>query len=404
MSDRSQLLVYFVAAAICVAGLIALAKPILRRFPHLTRPFELRSWKRWWAIGFDRLCRIALVWVVLALGVGLGTVVSIANVYRSTQVPPNDPRRMDFYPPPALGSWSNEIRWLGESALRGGGELLPFPQLAAMTVLPLLWLARRRGVFPFSLGSRAAAFWKSVGALFWILLLFGFSTPLWPSAAALVEQILARHTDLLFLFVIILVVLFGFGLVLPPLFATLDKRINARLSSKDGSIVKVFLRLVAIQVLLWVASTPASFVSYLRQLIGFSFSWRLENALRSVEQVTGATIVPFLMTGTLTACLAVSLRGVVTENIRWWRRDFLFLLPLVLLTGLMEGVGSLLLRGIFALLPESRISTTAYYTLRSEVSLAISLAAFCLLLGNWLEQELTAEPSLPPETLPEPAG
>src|SRR5438270_9770252 len=102
MSDRSQLLVSFVAAAICVAGVAALAKPILRRFPHLTRPFELRSWKRCWATGFDRLRGIALVWIVLALGVGLGTVVSIANVYRSTQGSPNDPRSMAFYPPPAL--------------------------------------------------------------------------------------------------------------------------------------------------------------------------------------------------------------------------------------------------------------------------------------------------------------
>jgi hypothetical protein len=273
-----------------------------------------------------------------------------------------------------------------------------------VTVLPLLWLARSRRVFPFSPGGRAALFWKSVGALFWVLLLFSFSTPLWPSAAVLVEQTLAHHTDLLFLFVIILVVLFGFGLVLPPLFATLDERINARLSSRDGSIVKVFLRLVAIQVLLWVASTPASFVSYLRQLTGFSFSWRFENALRSVEEVSGATIVPFVMTATLTACLVVSLRGAVMENIRWWRREILFLLPLVLLTGLIEGVGSLLLRGMFALFPEGRVSTAVYYTLHSEVSLAISLAAFCLLLGNWLDQRETVKPSLSLETPPEPAG
>ena len=404
MPDWSQLLVYFVAAAICVAGLIALAKPILRRFPHLTRPFELRSWKRWWATGFDRLRRIALVWIVLALGVGLTSAVAVANVYRSTQVPANDPRRMAFYPPPALGSWSNEIRWLGRMALTGGSQLLPFPQVAAVTVLPLLWLARRRGVFPFSRGSRASAFWKFIGTLFWLLLLFQLLTSLWPSAVGLIGQTLARHTELFFLFLIVFVALFGFGLVLPPLFASLDERIDARLSSRDNSIVKVFLRLVALQILLWVASAPASLVSFLRPLTGLSFSWRLENALRSVEQVSGATIVPVLMTTTLTACVAVSMRGVVKETFRWWRRDFLFLLPLVLVTGLLEGLGAVFLRGIFALLPETKVGTAAYYTLYSEVSLAISLAAFCLLLGNWLEQKEAVPPSLPLETPPEPAG
>jgi hypothetical protein len=404
MSDKSALLVYFVAAAILVAGLIALAKPILRRFPHLTRPFELQSWRRWWVSGFDRVRRIALVWTILALGVGLGTVVSIANVYRSTQVPPNDPRRMDFYPPPALGSWWNETRWLGQSALSGGGELLPFPQVAAITVLPLLWLARPRGVFPFSRGSRAAAFWKVVGTFFWLLLLFQLLTSLWPSAVGLIGETLARHTELFFLFLVLFVALFGFGLVLPPLFASLDERINARLSSRDCSIVKVFLRLVALQLLLWVASAPASLVSYLRPVTGFDFPWRLENALRSVQQLSGATIVPVLMTATLTTCMAGSLREVVRKTIRWWRRDFLFLLPLVLLTGLFEGVGSLLLRGLFGALPENRFSTTVYYALHSEVSLVISLSAFCLLLGNWLDQKEPVQPSLPPETFPEPAG
>jgi hypothetical protein len=49
------------------------------------------------------------------------------------------------------------------------------------------------------------------------------------------------------------------------------------------------------------------------------------------------------------------------------------------------------------------VSTAAYYTLHSEVSLAIWLAAFCLLLGNWLEQNgLTT--SLQPATLSESAG
>jgi hypothetical protein len=403
MSDKSALLVYCVAAAILVAGLVALAKPILRRFPHLTRPFELRSWKRWWASGFDRVRRIALVWIILALGVGLGTVVSIANVYRSTQGTPNDPRSMAFYPPPALGSWSNEIRWLGESALGGGRELLPFPQVAAMTVLPLLWLARRRGVFPFSRGGRAALYWKSVGALFWVLLLFSFSTSLSPSVVGLIGQALARP-EVFFFFLVFFVALFGFGLVLPPLFASLDERINVRLSSKDISIVKVFLRLVALQILLWATSAPASFVSYFTWLTGFVFSWRLENALRSVQQLSGATIVPVLMTATLTTCMAGSLRKVVRETIRWWRRDFLFLLPLVLLTGLLEGVGSFLLRGLFGALSESRFITTVYYTLHSEVSLAISLAAFCLLLGNWLEQNEETQPSLSLETPPEPAG
>jgi hypothetical protein len=272
-----------------------------------------------------------------------------------------------------------------------------------MTVLPLLWLARRRGVFPFSRGGRAAAFWKWIGALFWILILSSYSTSLWPSVVGLIGQTLARP-ELFFLFLVFFVAFFGFGLVLPPLFASLDEGINARLSLKDTSIVKVFLGLVVLQILLWVASAPASLVSYLRPLTGLSLSWRLEKALRSIEQVSGATIVPVLLTATLTACLAVSLREVVRETFRWWRRDFLFLLPLVLLTGLLEGAGSLLLRGMFALFPESRVSTAAYYTLHSEVSLAISLAAFCLLLGNWLEQNGLTQPSVQPETPSEPAG
>ena len=46
----------------------------------------------------------------------------------------------------------------------------------------------------------------------------------------------------------------------------------------------------------------------------------------------------------------------------------------------------------------------AYSITHAQVELAISLFAFCLLLGNWLERELTQEISLPPATPPEPAG
>jgi hypothetical protein len=152
-----------------------------------------------------------------------------------------------------------------------------------------------------------------------------------------------------------------------------------------------------------VASGPGALVVYLMNLARgpTHFAPRLLEVLDSFSRIA---VVPFLLVATLSACASRSLRETMTMTWRWWKEDVLLLFPMAIVAGAVSGIASLLLRGLFGVLPRATAVFAAYSITHAQVELAISVLAFCLLLGNWLEHELTVETSLPPETLPEPAG
>jgi hypothetical protein len=400
MSDKSALLVYFVAAAICVAGLVALARPILRRFPHLTGQLELRSWRRRFLSGVERVRTIPQVWLLLAITVAVQSLVSFIQTERWIHSQGWKTVELSNYP--HLSSWRAEIRFLGATLLWGGTKLLPLPVTAPLAVLALLRIARRRGRFPEKSGLGVRTFWVVMGRISWLLFVASWVIVPFPQIANLVSNRLASLSGLGFFFGLLLTAMFGYGLFFPPLFASLDERIDARLSGAGGSSVAMFLRLLALQLLVMVASGPGALVVYLNLVRGPThFSPRFLEVLDPVSRIA---VVPFLLTATLPACASHSLRETMTRSWRWWKQDVLFLFPLALVAGAGSGIASLLLRGLFGALPRATAVVAVYSITHVQVELAISVLAFCLLLGNWLEQELTAETSFPPETLPEPAG
>jgi hypothetical protein len=401
MSDKSALLVYFVAAAICVAGLIALAKPMLRKFPHLTRPFELRSWKRWWATGFERMRTIPQVWLLLAITVAVQSLVSFIQTERWIHSQGWKTVELSNYP--HLSSWTAEIRFLGATLLWGSTKLLPLPVTAPLAVLALLRIARRRGRFPEKSRLGVRTFWVVMGRMSWLLFVASWVIVPFPQLANLVSNRLASLSGFGFFLGLLLTAMFGYGLFLPPLFASLDERIDVRLSTAEGSSAAMFLRLLALQLLVMIASGPGALVVHLMNLVRgpTHFAPRL---LEGLDPVWRTTVVPFLLTATLPACASHSLRETMTRTWRWWKQDVLLLFPLALVAGAVSGVASLLLRGLFGLPPRAPAVFAVFSITRAQFELAISVLAFCLLLGIWLEHGLTAKTSLPPETLPEPSG
>jgi hypothetical protein len=401
MSDKSALLVYFVAAAILVAGLVALAKPILRRFPPLRRPFELRSWNRWFLSGFGRVRTIPQVWLLLAITVAVQSLVSFIQTERWIHSQGWKTVELSNYP--HLSSWMAEIRFLGATLLWGGTKLLPLPVTAPLAVLALLRIARRRGTFPEKSRLGVRTFLVVMGRISWLLFMASWVIVPFPQIANLVSNRLASLSGLGFFLGLLLTAMFGYGLFFPPLFASLDERIDARLSGAGASSVAMFLRLLALQLLVMVASGPGALVVYLMNLVRgpTHFASRLLEALDPVSRIV---VVPCLLTATLSACASRSLRETMAMTWRWWKQDVFLLFPLALVAGAASGIGSLLLRGLFGALPRAAAVLAAYSITHAQVELAISVLAFCLLLGSWLEHELIVETSLQPEILPEPAG
>ena len=384
MNDRQQVFVYLVAAALCLAGLFAVLRRTLWKFAKRPSALEPDNWRRWFRSGFGRVKGIYPVWLVLCVSAAIGTLAMIHSVWTTTRVPPNDPQRAAFFPPPRLGSWTGEIRWLGESALNGGSSMIPFPQVAALSVVPLLLIARRRKTFPYTRNGSIIRFWCLCGSLGWILFLFSWIGPSIPPVRAFIDRNLGNAPGFLFVLTAVIFLLLGFGLVLPLLYASIDTRIDASLSDSSVSVRGVFLSLAAIQFLLWIGSAPGSALLFLRGGLPGS----AHKFFSDLDLFLGLTLVPFLFTATFLASTSLSLKETVLRNFAWWRTEFVFFVALLLGTGLANGVDSLILRGLFGALPGEGIEKTAsFYAIQGVASLAISVFSFSFLLGNWVEQE-----------------
>jgi hypothetical protein len=242
-----------------------------------------------------------------------------------------------------------------------------------------------------------------MGRVAWPLFVASWVIALFPRTPEFVSNRLHSLSGFGFILGLLLVAMFGYGLFLPPFFATLDKRIDTRLSGAGASPVAVFLRLFALQVLVTVASGPGALAIYLMNLVrGPSTSVR--RFFEALDPVSRVSVVPFPLTATLAACASGSVRETMTRNWRWWKQDVLLFLPLALLAGAISGMASLLLRGLFGALPRATAVSATYSVIHAQVELAISVLAFCILLGNWLDQKEAVPPSLSHETPPEPAG
>jgi hypothetical protein len=289
-------------------------------------------------------------------------------------------------------SWADRLHGLLRGSLKGWTDIVPiaiFGSAWAVGMWVLLILARRRGRFPFSAGKPAVNLWLSLAildSLIWLYI----------NTKVAVAGPMTRFPnfnggpnpwDMALEFALGL--LLGWAFVLPPFLAGVDDETEAFLRQPGGRWKAVFGGLA---ILTMFGHIPG-YATWLLESIGWPHGIRrFDLAWIGWQSLTAFLFGVFFLTAVFPVCSTSSLGDALRRTLAWWRRDVLFLLLLPIGCGLVSSLLSLAFRMIFG---EGMEHSTRIVALSSiigslfsvGVSIALSLVAFCLLLGNWIEAQ-----------------
>ena len=395
MRDRQQTFVYLVAGSLLLFALFLLFRTLLRKRLGELRRFGVDDVGRWFQRGLRAIHPIVPALVVIAAALVL---IEAWGAWREVRLIRAWFVQNDVAAGPNssfVRSGAQLLQGLPGRVFSGWRYLIPGSSAWLAGMWMLLAIARSRSRFPFfSRSSEAGSAWvalTAVGCAVWVLEIVDFlrHDPMDPGRfrAFSAQNIVAWGEGLLL----------GFGFLIPPLMAAVDDRTNADLASRKHAGRTVYFRLLLIQLPPWIPgllltalwlflSQPAGFGPGSRVSRGDVSRWVLsvQKAIGTVHHPLEFLLGVFCTTAALWACTRSSFSEVLRNNARWWRRDGLFLLSLPIAAGLAAG----LVAGVVGFLranPRNLPSAILARVFIGEFNFGISVTAFMLLLGNWLE-------------------
>ncbi len=395
MRDRSGTVIAFVAIGIVALGLAALARSLGKRWESRRR-FGPTDVSRWLCLGWQAtrpLLPALLVLISMSIAGDLVRVHPWANATAASgnvwqPPPPSFPERL---------RQAADLRRLSGALFTAWRKLQPFPWNWPLGFLPVLLVAALRRRFPFSSTRTVARTWLALGTLFLLGWLYGLASTLLPASVPPVA--LAGAISLLFLLV-------GYPAFLMLLLGNVDPSAERRLEKGPAAARETLLRVAALAVAMSLAGFDRAGFLYARTLMHWNLRASLVEAAGSMFSVAGFLIGAFSATAILPACSSPAPGiGFLRETWRWWKRDGLYLLAMPLAVTLAAWAASL---PIDILLVGWRSPSSAGGLVRFDLhvvwgallAFAANLAAFCLLVGNWLEARAEVEAAQRPRSPP----
>jgi hypothetical protein len=401
MADRSRVFMYLVAAGIALAGILLALGPLLRRASAGFRRFDFVDLRRWFDLGRVRIEPILPVLIRVAVALLFFEAWGAWRNARITQaVFAQNPEGTTFGF--ELQPVAHFLRFLRTRIFEGWTYFIPESAAWLVGMILLLANARNRSRFPMTAKlAEARRAWTFLIAVGWAIFVFTVADFLRRPVLATGGNSAIDPRSIVW---VLDELLLGSAFLLPPLLAAIDDPTNEYLVSTSHRARRVYGRLVVLQLATWLPGLLAWLLflaSYRATTInGTAASTARPDANRLLlflQSHTGSWQRPlefaigiFCTTAALWVCSSASFARGLRDNLAWWKARAPFLLLLCGAAGLASALTTV---PFLAIGPRQLVASAVVQVVLGEARFAISVAAFCLLLGNWFEtrQDLQKE-------------